>query len=112
VPDFADPERGETLARWDADRSLQINFACNRALGEESKRGSEQERDACGRVSLPVLVVHGSEDPRPLDGVRALVEALPNAQPEAVPGAGHLPWTEQPQLFARLVRDFLAGGGA
>ena len=108
VPDFADPEQAEALARRDAERGLQINFACNRALGAESKRGGEQERAACGRISLPVLVIHGTEDPRPLDGVKALVEALPDAQLEIVPGAGHLPWTEQPQLFTRLVRDFLS----
>ncbi len=107
VPDFADPEQAETLARRDAARRLEINFACNRAMGEEAKRRSAQERAACGRVTSPVLVVHGSEDPRPVEGINALVEALPDVQFELIGGTGHQPWVEQPQVFTRLVRDFL-----
>jgi len=30
------------------------------------------------RVTVPVLVMHGTEDPRPIDGVRDLVAALPS----------------------------------
>ena len=96
------------MARRDGERRLQINFACNRALGQELEERNENERTACHRVTLPVLVVHGSEDPRPLDGIEALVEALPDARLEVVPGAGHQPWTEQPQPFTGLVRRFLS----
>ncbi len=107
MPDFADPEQAEILARRDAERPLEINFACNRALGEELKRVGQQERAVCGQVTLPVLVIHGDEDPRPLEGVKALVEALPDAQFEVIAGAGHQPWVERPQEFTRLVRAFL-----
>lgn len=107
LPDFADPEQAETLARRDAKRRLQINFACNTAIGGTFRQTSEQERAACRRVTLPVLVIHGREDPRPLDGIHALFEALPDAKLEVIPGAGHQPWIEQPDLLTHLVRNWL-----
>lgn len=99
----ADPDRAEALARRDAEQPLAINFACN---GAKLTMG-DQKGAACQRATLPVLVVHGSEDPRPLDGVYSLVEALPDAQLEVIPGTGHNPWIERPEALTHLIRDFL-----
>jgi pimeloyl-ACP methyl ester carboxylesterase len=58
---------------------------------------------ALQRVDVPALVVWGEADPwlepRFAD---AYVARLPDARRELVPGAGHWPWLDQPELLARL----------
>jgi proline iminopeptidase len=108
MPDFADPDRAEAMARRDAAEPLPINMACNHALGAEAhQRSRADQRAACARVRAPVLVIHGRDDPRPLDGVHALVDALPTAELSVVADAGHQPWREQPGKVDQLLRDFL-----
>jgi pimeloyl-ACP methyl ester carboxylesterase len=58
---------------------------------------------ALERIDVPALVVWGEADPwlasRFAD---AYVARLRDARREVVPGAGHWPWLDQPQLSARL----------
>ncbi|APU14137.1 MULTISPECIES: alpha/beta fold hydrolase [Actinoalloteichus] len=109
-PDFADPTRAAAMAGADAVTPLPLNSAANTALNAECDRwAGEAERAACARVRAPVLVVHGAEDPRPREGVDALVSALPDAESSVVAGAGHQPWRERPAEFRALLREFLSG---
>lgn len=101
-PDFMDP----AAAQEDAQTPLQLNLECNRALGPS---GADQSAE-CARVRAPVLVVHGEADPRPIDGVRLLVDALSAAHLVTIPDAGHQPWREQPAQLRTLLRDFLLYG--
>lgn len=108
APDFADRANAETLAGVDAATPLSLNLDCNRALNAESDQLSDQEeRAACRRVTSPVLVIHGREDPRPLAGVQDLVAQLPAAELVVVANAGHQPWREQPEVVTGLLRDFV-----
>jgi pimeloyl-ACP methyl ester carboxylesterase len=56
-----------------------------------------------GRVTAPALVIHGGGDryipARFADGLAA---ALGDAQVVHVPGAGHWPWLDAPQLVERV----------
>ena len=58
---------------------------------------------ALERIDVPVLVVWGEADPwlesRFAD---AYATRLPHARVDRVPGAGHWPWLDQPDLLARL----------
>lgn len=104
LPDFVDP----AMARLDAETPLPINFACNHALNAETHSWtSEYERALCRRVTAPVLALHGSEDPRPLTGVHALVDALPSAELVTIDGAGHQPWRERPDDVRDVLRTFV-----
>ena len=59
------------------------------------------------RVTCPVLIVHGREDPIPLASSRAAAAALPNARLEVLDGSGHVPYVEAREaLFAALRRFF------
>jgi 3-oxoadipate enol-lactonase len=60
-------------------------------------------------ITAPTLIVHGTDDNvvdyRNADRLAALI---PGARVELVPGGGHLFFWEQPDLFVRIVSEFLA----
>jgi pimeloyl-ACP methyl ester carboxylesterase len=61
-----------------------------------------------GAIGAPALVVWGEHDPWiPARFGQGLAAALGDATLELVPGAGHWPWIDQPEVGARIV-EFLA----
>jgi pimeloyl-ACP methyl ester carboxylesterase len=61
------------------------------------------------RVDNPALIVWGREDRIvPVECGELYRRALPNATLRVLERCGHLPWLEQPAVFARLVLDFLS----
>jgi pimeloyl-ACP methyl ester carboxylesterase len=64
--------------------------------------------DRIGSILAPTLIVHGTEDavvdPRNAD---LLAERIPGARVELLRGCGHLPFWEQPERFASLIKEFL-----
>jgi 3-oxoadipate enol-lactonase len=59
-------------------------------------------------VEIPTLVLAGSEDRfMPARHALGLARALPHAELRFVPGAGHLAYLEEPELFAEAVFEFL-----
>lgn len=65
-------------------------------------------RPALKAVAAPVLVVHGALDLQPESASRQYAGAFPNARFIVVPDAGHAVFSDQPQLFAEAVGNFLA----
>lgn len=63
---------------------------------------------AARELDVPVRIVHGVGDPRPVWAVQPLAQALPNAELVVLDGVGHLPWVEDPNAFRRTTRDFIA----
>jgi pimeloyl-ACP methyl ester carboxylesterase len=58
---------------------------------------------------LPTLIVWGEKDRMiPNSHGRAAAELIPDCRFELVPGAGHYPHEDDPELFARLLTDFIA----
>jgi proline iminopeptidase len=110
LSDFADPECAEDLARK-LLRPYGPNYDANAALSADWKRllvdGSFAARVA--GLNVPVLVLHGREDPRPLRLAERLAASLPNATLTVVEGAGHLPWLERSEETRAALRTFLAG---
>jgi pimeloyl-ACP methyl ester carboxylesterase len=63
------------------------------------------------RVSNPTLIVWGREDRVvPVECGEQYRRGLPNSTLTMLERCGHLPPIEQPDVFARLVLDFLGGG--
>ena len=58
-------------------------------------------------IRLPVLVVHGAEDPIPLASSQAAADAL-HAELIVLPNCGHVPYVEQPTLLFEALSRFLA----
>jgi proline iminopeptidase len=65
-------------------------------------------RPLARRVAAPILIVHGDKDPLPLAGSEEWARVLPHARLVVIPGAGHYPHAERPELFFPAVEEFLA----
>lgn len=65
--------------------------------------------DLLARVTMPVLLLWGDEDPNGGEAVaRAFAGRLPDATLEVIPQAGHAPWIDEPDLCADRIRAFLS----
>jgi proline iminopeptidase len=112
LPDVGDPDRAVPIAAAFADVPYTINFDCNKALNDQEKRTVESDLLVrCRALDVPVLVVHGSRDPRPLSALEAMLAALPRTEFVLMDGVGHLPWLEEPAHFGRIARDFVTRAG-
>lgn len=60
-------------------------------------------------VRSPTLVIHGEEDLIPEKASREWVVCLPQARLLTIPGAGHYPHLEAPELFLSTINQFLNG---
>lgn len=107
--DFADHDSALRHAERMATPWLGINYDCNAAINAEVKQelSNHDLATRCRALKLPVLIVDGTEDIRPRRAVDSLHEALPNARRVSLEGAGHLPWTEDPDGFRQAVASFL-----
>ncbi len=57
---------------------------------------------------LPVLFVHGIQDPLPLRGALETAKLIRGARVARVPQCGHFPWIEQPGFTSRALRGLFA----
>jgi proline iminopeptidase len=64
-------------------------------------------RAALKSVDAPVLIIHGANDLQPEKASRMYADAFTNAQFRVIQNAGHFPFSDQPNEFARVVREFL-----
>jgi proline iminopeptidase len=66
-------------------------------------------RDRVAEIASPTLIVMGDHDaPDVREGSHLMNERIPGAQLLVIPGSGHWPWIERPDLFFAAVMRFLA----
>jgi proline iminopeptidase len=63
--------------------------------------------DSLRSIAVPVLIVHGTEKSTIPDGALALAAVLPHAVLDAIRGAAHDPWYEQPDSTFAAINAFL-----
>ena len=64
-----------------------------------------------GALPVPTMIVWGSKDRMiPASHARSVEESLPDCRVEMFEGAGHFPHLEDPERFARVLREFVADG--
>lgn len=63
-------------------------------------------RAARGRLGMPVLIVHGREDPFPVASSEALAAAI-GGQLDVIENCGHVPYVEQPDELFEAIDQFL-----
>ncbi|KAB2328652.1 alpha/beta hydrolase [Cytobacillus depressus] len=79
-------ERINKLAEREADRAKHLRSRFNHAL----LRGGDVYYDRMGEISIPVLIIHGTEDPAlPYEHGLALAKTIPHAELVTLDGSGH-----------------------
>jgi pimeloyl-ACP methyl ester carboxylesterase len=61
-----------------------------------------------GEITVPAVFVLGERSPMPVSAGQQTADALPSAEVIVVPGAGHLPWHEQPGCVAAALARLTA----
>jgi proline iminopeptidase len=99
APYFYDPARATALTPFRVTgRTQQEVWA---SLGDYDLRPRLAELRG-----MPSLVIHGEEDPIPIEAARTTAE-LTGAAFHALPRCGHVPYVEAFEEFRRLVGEFL-----
>lgn len=94
------------LVRQDLDLEGRRNRGGERRQWEALRAWDAFDR--LGEVSVPVLVLHGSEDRvTDPDNARILSERIPGAELAIIEGAGHAYNSEQPERADEIVLDFV-----
>ncbi|MGD6959502.1 alpha/beta fold hydrolase [Rossellomorea aquimaris] len=79
-------ERIYRLAEREADRAKQLSSRFNHAM----LQGGGEYYDRMGEISVPVLIIHGTEDPAlPYEHGLALMKSIPHAELVTLDGSGH-----------------------
>ena len=104
--------------RWDDaaaehDAGAEFNDEAADVYGSDGAYDPPATSAALAQVAAPVLVLAGELDggPRP-ELARTVADVFPNAEFTVQPGAGHYPWVDDPEWFARRVARFLDRDGA
>jgi proline iminopeptidase len=109
LTEFANPETAERLTSRLIAGLAKVNHRVNRELGEDFVRffAASGVQRRLQDLDVPVLLVHGAADPRPIDAVETLAAELPRARLVRLEGVGHFPWWEAPDVFRDVLRKFL-----
>ena len=106
--DFVDRETAIAEAQRTLRPDSRVNFAPNRTLNEDTGRHFAEAsfRQAVAQLRIPTLLIHGEGDPRPAWPAERLATLLGGTF-VTIPGAGHLPWIEQPDEVGTALGSFL-----
>ena len=96
---FADPARAAGLTPFRVIGKVQTSVW--------SSLGDFDLRKELRNVRCPALVLHGTDDPIPLESARDVAEAL-GARFVRIEGAGHVPYVEQPGPLFEAIEAFLS----
>ena len=81
----------------------------NAALRRQLFSGEWDWRSDVGGATMPALIVHGAEDGLPLAGSQEWAGALAGSRILLIPGVGHFPHIEAPDILWPAVTTFLNG---
>ena len=78
-----------------------VNEVVNLELGADFARyfAASSVPDRLRGLHVPVLVMHGDADPRPVAAAKALAAMLPRSIMVVLSGIGHYPHLEAPEPF-------------
>lgn len=99
APYFFDPARARDLTPFRVVGRTQQEVW--QSLGDYDLRPRLPEL-----AGMPALVLHGEEDPIPIEAARVVAELI-GAEFHAVPRCGHVPYVEALETFRALVGGFL-----
>ncbi|HMN52674.1 MAG TPA: alpha/beta fold hydrolase [Sphingopyxis sp.] len=105
---FPEEKRGDERLLGIA-RAMAADTGANTFLAQQRAIMARiDSRPRLGEIAVPTLLVWGEKD-----GITSrahhdeIAEAIPGARLEVVPGAGHLPTVEAPEVVVPLLTDFI-----
>lgn len=105
-------ERPGEYERW-REMALALRVPLAIIMLQIQAIGGHDVSERLGEVSVPTLVVHGTEDRMlPPANSRVIAERIPGARLVELEGVGHLFWWEQPERSAELVREHARAAAA
>jgi proline iminopeptidase len=96
---FADPSRSRALTPF------RVTGRVQQSVWESL--GDFDLREGLRAVHCPTLVIHGRQDPIPLESAAAVAQSL-SAEFIALDDCGHVPYVEQPERLFAAIRRFLS----
>jgi pimeloyl-ACP methyl ester carboxylesterase len=63
-------------------------------------------RDLLAHTTVPILILHGSGDPIPMDAAKEWVASIPGSHLVVLDGAGHFPMVERPKQLLAAIEAF------
>jgi pimeloyl-ACP methyl ester carboxylesterase len=73
----------------------------------EMRSSGAADRDLLGKIEVPTLIVHGARSAVPIDELREVAEAMPDATLVDIPEAGHAVQLDNPTALLAALRAFL-----
>ncbi len=105
---FPEEKRGDERLLGIA-RAMAADTGANTFLAQQRAIMARiDSRPRLGEIAVPTLLIWGEKD-----GITSrahhdeIAEAIPGARLEVVPGAGHLPTVEAPEVVVPLLTDFI-----
>jgi proline iminopeptidase len=107
--DLANPDKAGQLVERHQTELAAVNGEVNRTLGADLEQffTTRTVRQRLRALDVPVLLVHGETDPRPVAAVQALASELRHGRLVVLDGVAHFPYWEAPETVRRVLRDFL-----
>lgn len=103
---FREDRAGE-LAGW---RNMLTRTSAEGYIGCSLAIAETDLLESTARLKLPTLALVGDEDgATPPDLVRKTADLIAGSQFHVIPGAGHLPCVEKPEIMADHIKTFLKG---
>lgn len=113
---YFDPKAGERDYKAMADADVTVAARNREALARFAWSPFMHDpklKHRLHRIRIPTLVLWGAADRIASEPYgRAYTAAIPGAQFETIPRAGHFPHVEQPEIFAQRVLAFAAAAAA
>ena len=103
---FADPAALERVARYHGDKARWVVDAWTEVWLDPARVGWRLDT-ALSRVRCPVLAIHGGDDEYGSSAHPERITGLTGGRQVIVPGAGHLPHREAPEVVMAAILGFL-----
>ena len=104
--DVFDPSCVNDLPNFD---EYPVSHEANEKVGADWKRYTENsgfQQSVCN-LSMPVLFLHGTCDPRPSHFIETLASKLPRGTFASIPESGHYFWVEKPNEVKAALKQFI-----